>query len=152
MSTSGTSSPEHKGVPPGDLHNASAPGQRTPRSRRTVILGSITAVIVVLALALGLGLGLGLRHHHDNSSSSASSGTSSSDDGNGIPSSLATVGTPDSSAAFLSADIINDAPTTRTYQFVVAEGRGAPDGVEKRMIVVNGRRLCILKHHEMHIK
>ena len=39
----------------------------------------------------------------------------------------------------MSTSLMNDAPTTRTYQFVVEERMGAPDGVEKRMLVVNGQ-------------
>ncbi|KAI0634300.1 multicopper oxidase-domain-containing protein [Trametes polyzona] len=35
-------------------------------------------------------------------------------------------------------DLANTAPTTRTFDFVVEERRGAPDGIEKRMLVVNG--------------
>ncbi|KAI0356871.1 hypothetical protein OH77DRAFT_1399973 [Trametes cingulata] len=36
-------------------------------------------------------------------------------------------------------DIANAAPTTRTYDFVVEERKGSPDGVEKHMLVVNGQ-------------
>ncbi|KAI0752747.1 multicopper oxidase [Daedaleopsis nitida] len=39
----------------------------------------------------------------------------------------------------MSADIVNEAPRTRTYAFVVEERMGAPDGVEKPMLVVNGQ-------------
>ncbi|KAI0325354.1 hypothetical protein GY45DRAFT_1261010 [Cubamyces sp. BRFM 1775] len=36
-------------------------------------------------------------------------------------------------------DIADDVPMTRTYDFVVEERAGAPDGVQKRMLVVNGQ-------------
>ena len=39
----------------------------------------------------------------------------------------------------MSTALVNDAPTTRTYQFVVEERIGSPDGIEKRMLVVNGQ-------------
>ncbi|KAI0649905.1 multicopper oxidase-domain-containing protein [Trametes meyenii] len=105
-----------------------------------LLLGAATAaVVVVLALALGLGLGLGLKHTHKNASSAASSSDSnSSATTDGSLSGLATVTAPDASAAFLSG-LAGEPPTTRTYQFVVEERRGAPDGVEKRMLVVNGQ-------------
>ena len=35
--------------------------------------------------------------------------------------------------------MVNAAPTTRTYDFVVEERMGAPDGVQKHMLVVNGQ-------------
>ncbi|TBU24763.1 multicopper oxidase [Dichomitus squalens] len=99
-------------------------------TRRPLIIGAAVATtVVVLALALGLGLGLGLKHHHSSSNSSSANGTGS----------LAVVTSPDSSAAFLSATLLNDPPTTRTYDFVVEERTGFPDGVEKRMLVVNGQ-------------
>ncbi|EKM52892.1 uncharacterized protein PHACADRAFT_261563 [Phanerochaete carnosa HHB-10118-sp] len=39
---------------------------------------------------------------------------------------------------FVVGSIIGQAPTTRTYDFVVSEMEGAPDGVTKPMLVVNG--------------
>ncbi|KAL1948428.1 hypothetical protein VTO73DRAFT_12503 [Trametes versicolor] len=140
MSSSETSSHEHKAAHDASEQNKDASGSAPTRSRRGLVLGVAAAAIVTLALALGLGLGLGLRHNHDQNSSSnpsASAGTSGGD--GSIPSSLAVVGTPDASAAFLSMDIANAAPTTRNYDFVVEERRGAPDGVEKLMLVVNGQ-------------
>lgn len=95
-----------------------------------IIAAAVASTIVVLALALGLGLGLGLKHHH---SSSTTSGSPNGSDN------LATASTPDASAAFMSTTMVNDAPTTRTYNFVVEERMGAPDGVEKPMLVVNGQ-------------
>ena len=111
--------------------NAASPASR---SRRPLIIGGIVAgAIVVFALALGLGLGLGLKRHR---SSSNSSSPSSGSNGTG---SLAVAASPDSGAAFMSTSLMNDAPTTRTYDFVVEERMGSPDGVEKRMLVVNGQ-------------
>lgn len=140
MSTSGTSSPEHKTAHDTPEHDRDASRRAPTRSRRGLVLGIAAAAIVVLALALGLGLGLGLHHNHDQSSASTNSSTGTSGGDGSIPSSLAVVGTPDASAAFLSMDIANAAPTTRNYDFVVEERRGAPDGVEKLMLVVNGKR------------
>ncbi|PIL29112.1 transporter [Ganoderma sinense ZZ0214-1] len=99
-------------------------------TRRPLIIVAAASTVVVLGLALGLGLGLGLKHHH------SSSVTSGSTNGSG---SLAIASTPDANAAFMSTTMANDASTTRTYDFVVEERRGAPDGVEKLMLVVNGQ-------------
>ncbi|OBZ76092.1 Acid phosphatase [Grifola frondosa] len=38
----------------------------------------------------------------------------------------------------MSTDLVNEPTTTRTYNWVVEEGLGAPDGVVKNMLVVNG--------------
>ena len=101
-----------------------------PVVRRPVVIAAVASTIVVLALALGLGLGLGLKHHH---SSSTTSGLA---DGTGD---LAIASTPDANAAFMSTAMVNDAPTTRSYNFVLEERRGSPDGMEKPMLVVNGQ-------------
>ena len=42
---------------------------------------------------------------------------------------------------FLVGSIIGQPPQTRYYNFVVSELPGAPDGVEKQMLVVNGENL-----------
>lgn len=39
------------------------------------------------------------------------------------------------------ASFLAEEPRTRTFDFVVSEGEGAPDGVQKRMILVNGQSL-----------
>ncbi|KAJ8482097.1 hypothetical protein ONZ51_g5584 [Trametes cubensis] len=125
------------GAAGGETHRAVPTSAR--RSNRLRVLGIAAAILlVVLGLALGLGLGLGLRHK-----SSSSTQTSSGASGSTGPSlgDLATTNTPNASAAFLSMDMTNDAPTTRTYDFVVEERAGAPDGVQKRMLVVNGANL-----------
>ncbi len=110
----------------GAAKTAGSTGLRRP----LVVVAAVASTIVVLGLALGLGLGLGLKHHH---SSTASSG-SANGTGN-----LAIASTPDTDAAFMSTTMVNDKPTTRAYDFVVEERRGAPDGVEKFMLVVNGQ-------------
>ncbi|KAI0942998.1 hypothetical protein AcV7_002262 [Taiwanofungus camphoratus] len=98
------------------------PRAAIPLWRRPLVLAAAAvSIVVVLGLALGLGLGLGLRHRHHHKSSS-----------------LPTVQTLNSSAAFMNMDMINEPTTTRYYDFVVAEAMGAPDGVEKLMLVVNG--------------
>ncbi|KAI0672283.1 multicopper oxidase-domain-containing protein [Trametes maxima] len=139
---SAQSSPELKATHPGGGGIASDAAKSSPpaRFRHPRLLGAAAtaAVIVVLGLALGLGLGLGLKH----SSSSLHSGDTSTTGTSGSLSGLAVVTAPDASAAFVSAPgqgVAGEPPTTRTYQFVVEERRGAPDGVEKRMLVVNGQ-------------
>ncbi|KAI1782831.1 multicopper oxidase [Ganoderma leucocontextum] len=102
---------------------------RTGARRPLIVVAAVASTVVVLTLALGLGLGLGLKHHHSSANSSSVNGT-----GN-----LAIAGTPASNAAFMSTTMVNDAPMTRVYDFVVEERRGAPDGVEKPMLVVNGQ-------------
>lgn len=91
----------------------------------------MAAIAVILGLALGLGLGLGLRH--------SKSAAAANPTGNTTATNLQNVTTPSSAAALLSADMVNAAPTTRTYDFVVEERMGAPDGVQKHMLVVNGQ-------------
>lgn len=84
-----------------------------------------TTAIISIALALGLGLGLGLKHRKSGM-------------GSGGATVLPVVSTPDSSASVMNMSLINESPTTRHYDFVVEEAMGAPDGVEKLMLVVNG--------------
>lgn len=123
----------------GDAHdqasttaNGTGAAGRRPR-RPLIIVAAIATAFVILGLALGLGLGLGLKNKH---SSTATPGASSI--GN-TTANLQSVATPKSTDAFLSADVINDPPTMRAYDFVVEERMGAPDGVQKRMLVVNGQ-------------
>ena len=103
---------------------------KRPR-RPLIILAAVAAIAVILGLALGLGLGLGLRH--------SKSAAAANPTGNSTTTNLQNVTTPSSADALLSADMVNDAPTTRTYDFVVEERMGAPDGVQKHMLVVNGQ-------------
>lgn len=96
--------------------------------RSYVVLGVALTAIAVVALALGLGLGLGLRDHHNEQSSSST--------GTGL-----LVQSQDSSAFVLSMDMVNEPITTRVYNWTLEERTGAPDGVEKPMLVVNGKQL-----------
>lgn len=107
------------------LVNAEKPRPR-PRRSKLVVVAGLASLIVVLALALGLGLGLGLKHNHP-SSSSADPTTSP------LPP-LQT--TP--AENFVVGSIKGQPPQTRMYNFTVSQVQGAPDGVSKRMLVVNG--------------
>src|ERR1700761_6278057 len=95
----------------------------TGRHRLSIFLG-LAVTLVVLALALGLGLGLGLKHHHHNNSSNSSSN-------------LQTL-SPQNSSNFVVGSIIGQPPQERTYNFTIHVANGAPDGVNKTMLVVNG--------------
>jgi hypothetical protein len=98
------------------------------RRRRTgIILGIVLAVIVVLALALGLGLGLGLKKHKNDSNNSGSNNASSDNN----PYASETLPPWRESTAGYALDMswdINAMPTTREYNFTVAETQIAPDG------------------------
>lgn len=114
------------------------PAQQPPSARQLpvrtrILLYVLAGSVVILALALGLGLGLGLRH---GSSSAAATSTSSSAS---PTSSLLQVQAQDSSAFVLKGSaMLSDPPQTRTYDFILSERLGAPDGYEKTMLVVNG--------------
>ena len=84
-------------------------------------------LLTVLALALGLGLGLGLKHHRDSSAPTTSPSTSP-------PHELQ----PTPQEHFVLGGLAGQSPQTRTYDFVVSQVHGAPDGVRKPMLVVNG--------------
>jgi hypothetical protein len=117
----------------GSLVRGEKQTQEPRRTRRgtTIAIGAGVALVVVLALALGLGLGLGLKKHHSSSSSGDTSGNSTS------PSSLPPlVTTPPEN--FVLGTIAGQSPQTRTYNFTVSQVQGAPDGVSKRMLAVNG--------------
>ena len=102
---------------------------RTSRipAKKTLLL--VTGIVVCfLALALGLGLGLGLKHHDGNSEN------------------LEKTNPPiswqrDPTDYVLSPQFDTKAPnTTRNYTFNLTEiPNGAPDGVSKRMLLVNGK-------------
>ncbi|KAH9927903.1 Cupredoxin [Epithele typhae] len=91
------------------------PAQKAPR-RVTKLIAAVVGVV---------------KHA---SSSSTSVPTNSTAD-------LARVTTAAGSAALLSSasTFVNAAPQTRTFDFVVEERVGAPDGVDKTMLVVNGQ-------------
>jgi hypothetical protein len=101
-----------------------------PKRRPLVFVVLVGAVVaVVLALALGLGLGLGLKHQ--NSDSGASTQPSSP---NATSSPLQSQ--PESN--FVLNQLIGQPPQTRVYNFTVSSVQGAPDGVSRQMLVVNG--------------
>jgi hypothetical protein len=112
---------------------------RTSSSRRALLIGA--GVLTALALALGLGLGLGLKHHHHN-------------DG-GAPAASATPTLVqlvplnelvNASQVYLDPSFtITSTPTTRTYDWHISEISGAPLGVGKAMLAVNGES-CSLPH------
>lgn len=96
-----------------------------PRSRTRVFI-AVGAIVVVLGLALGLGLGLGLKHHKSTSAAASSS-----------PNSAPSL-TTSPQTNFVLDGLQGQPPQTRTYFFTIAEATGAPDGVSKPMLVVNG--------------
>jgi hypothetical protein len=110
------------------------PPNLKPSHRRQlwVITAVTAAILLVLALALSLGLGLGLRHRHRNGSQTS-------------PTSALLGLTPQTSENFVVGSIVGQSPQDRRYNFTVALANGAPDGVNKTMLVVNGAfllRLC----------
>ena len=102
-------------------------GEKFRRSSYGPYLWILTAV-VVLALGLGLGLGLGLKHHHHHASTTASTKT--------LPYLI-----PQTSNNFVVGSIVGEPAQDRNYNFTVALANGAPDGVNKTMLVVNGTSL-----------
>lgn len=112
---------------------------RRREASRRCLAGIVLAGLAVVALALGLGLGLGLRHRHSDLSSATTSGANNGSTPTSTNSSLQHVQLQDASAFFLKGSaILNDPPQTRTFNFVLEERLGAPDGFEKTMLVVNG--------------
>jgi hypothetical protein len=81
----------------------------------------LAVALAVLALSLGLGLGLGLKHHHDHSD-------------NGELETLS----PQTSTNFTVGSIIGEPSQERNYNFTIHVANGAPDGINKTMLVVNG--------------
>jgi len=104
---------------------ASTKPLRSPGPHLRIITAIATAV-VILALALGLGLGLGLKHHRHKASSSTQS--------------LSFL-TPQTSSNFIVGSIVGQSPQDRKYNFTLSLANGAPDGVNKTMLVVNGTSL-----------
>lgn len=100
------------------------------RPRRGLIYGAITGLLIIgLALGLGLGLGLGLKHHNH----SASSVSSTNSSGQSLPPLQ-----PTPQDNFVLNGLAGQPPQTRAYDFVISQVQGAPDGVSKPMLVVNG--------------
>ena len=96
----------------------------------------VTAIATtVITLALGLGLGLGLKHHRHHNASQASQSTQS------LP-----FLTPQTSNNFTVGSIVDQSPQDRKYNFTISLANGAPDGVNKTMLVVNGTSLCPCRH------
>jgi hypothetical protein len=93
------------------------------------IITAIATAIVILALALGLGLGLGLKHHRHNASQASPSTQSLL---------FLTRQTPNN---FIVGSIVSQSPQDRKYNFTLSLANGAPDGVNKTMLVVNGTSL-----------
>lgn len=110
-------------------HNRRANSSRLKR----FLLGAL-AIVVVLAIALGVGLGVGLQGSTNSSRSSSSSSGSSSANTSKL------VSAPGDDAVLLrGARAMSTEPAqTRTFDFLVEERTGAPDGYEKPMLVVNG--------------
>ncbi|KAF8572625.1 multicopper oxidase, partial [Ramaria rubella] len=96
-------------------------------ARTRPLLLAVTA-ISLLALVLGLGLGLGLRHTHTRTPDPSPSPNPAST----FPSLSA-----QSSANFVLDKLDGQPPETRVYNFTVAQVVGAPDGVQREMLVVN---------------
>ena len=97
-------------------------------SRRAIF--AVSAIVIILALTLGLGLGLGLKHrHHANASQAVP------------PTSTLPLLTPQTSNNFVVGSIIGKSSQDRTYNFTIALANGAPDGVNKTVVVVNGMYL-----------
>ena len=112
------------------------PPKLSHRRQPWVIAAVSAAIFLVLALALGLGLGLGLKHRHRNGSQTT-------------PTSALPVLTPQTSENFVVGSIVGQSPQDRRYNFTVALANGAPDGVNKTMLVVNGASLrhCVVIIH-----
>ena len=98
------------------------------------VIAAIAAPVVILALALGLGLGLGLKHHRHNTSQASPSTQS-------LP-----FLTPQTSNNFIVGSVVGQSPQDRNYNFTLSLANGAPDGVNKTMLVVNGTSLRPCRH------
>ncbi|KAL1963717.1 hypothetical protein VTN77DRAFT_7921 [Rasamsonia byssochlamydoides] len=113
---------------------------KTSRKRLLGIVLSSAVLFVVIALGLGLGLGLGLKHNGNNLA--ASNGTSS-------PSSSVAYNPPIGNESWrrntseylldMTTWDINAPPTTRVYNFTISEIEGFPDGVLRKLYVINGQ-------------
>lgn len=94
--------------------------------RRLIGLAIVFGIIVVLGLSIGLSVGLGLRNaSHAETQSLASL--------------LPLQTTPYSN--FVLKGLVGQSPQTRVYNFSVSRAQGAPDGVSRPMLVVNGEYL-----------
>ncbi|THH20196.1 hypothetical protein EW146_g1116 [Bondarzewia mesenterica] len=95
------------------------------RYNSALFLTILLVTAVVVALALGLGLGLGLKHRNSASSKNQPSSAFSPLQSQPEPN-------------FILNKLTGQSPQTRTHNFSIAEVEGAPDGVHRTMLVVNG--------------
>lgn len=108
-----------------DLPGYGYPAPRRPwwRRRCFIISAVLSLAVVALLSVFVFKFGTGFHCHHDATNS------------------LSKVTTPNASYHVMNMNMVDEAPTTRHYDFVVEEAMGAPDGVEKLMLVVNGWQL-----------
>jgi hypothetical protein len=117
---------------------------KASRRRRTSLAVAVV-VVIVLALALGLGLGLGLKRSGKEASGNSSGSPSPPTPQTPSENSQASLALPlwRSNVEDYTLDIaswdFNAPPTTREYNFTIAEIELSPDGVFRTMIAINGR-------------
>ncbi|KAL4246950.1 multicopper oxidase family protein [Abortiporus biennis] len=99
------------------------PHPSASRTKRLVVVA--VSAIVVVGLALGLGLGLGLRHHHSQPALTSSNNSATS-----------LQATPQTN--FVLSGLQGQPAQDRVFFFSVDHAVGAPDGVQKPMLAVNG--------------
>jgi hypothetical protein len=102
-----------------------------PQKKKNVLLRRplvSIAILLVAVLALVLGLVFGLRARHHNSSGLDSSGSDFAEAWN------------QPSEFLLSKNFsITRTPTTRYYEWTISQQTIAPDGLERPMLLVNGK-------------
>ena len=114
------------------------PRKMSRRRDPWLIAAVMTSILLVLALALGLGLGLGLKHN--------GSATNSGEGSQAYHNSALPFLDPQTPENFVVGSIVGQHPQDRRYDFTIALANGAPDGVNKTMLVVNGAPLglCVV--------
>lgn len=100
---------------------------QTQRRRRRICV--VIILLAALALILGLALGLSLKHKHKEANSQAQGPAKSP-----LPSLE-----PQPLSNSVLDGLSDDSPQTREYDFTIGEITGAPDGVSRTMLVVNGQ-------------
>lgn len=118
------------------------PSPTPPHRRRNLVL-CFLAILVVVVVGLGAGLGIGLKKGGGSGGKaglSAAPPTNSSTGSTLTPTApLASVQFQDPSVFILRGNsMLLEPPKTRTYDFVLEERLGAPNGIAKMMLVVNG--------------
>ncbi|KAJ3034587.1 hypothetical protein HDV00_004859 [Rhizophlyctis rosea] len=103
------------------MEKTTTPASHRPRHRLIVIS---VASIAIFILVLGLGLGLGLRHHSNDDDSQQQQIKISTNDSQFILDTTWDVHAP---------------PTIREYKWNITDSWGAPDGVPRRMLVINNQ-------------